>query len=65
MITTLMIIIFVLGYVAIAFEHQIKVDKAASLLIGGLGWAFAVGLFDVINIETVAEKFKDFQIGTV
>ena len=63
MITTLMIIIFVLGYVAIAFEHQIKVDKAASaLIIGGLGWALlAVGLFDVINIETVAEKFKDFQ----
>ena len=58
-----MIIIFVLGYVAIAFEHQIKVDKAASaLIIGGLGWALlAVGLFDVINIETVAEKFKDFQ----
>jgi len=58
-----MIIIFILGYIAIAFEHQIKVDKAASaLIIGGLGWALlAVGFLDVINIETVAEKFKDFQ----
>ena len=35
-----MIVVFVLGYIAIAFEHPIKVDKAASaLIIGGLGWA--------------------------
>jgi len=35
-----MIIVFVLGYMAIALEHTIKVDKAASaLIIGGLGWA--------------------------
>jgi len=40
MITTLMIIVFVLGYIAIALEHPIKVDKAASaLLIGGICWA--------------------------
>ena len=40
MITTIMIIVFVLGYMAIALEHPIKVDKAASaLLIGGICWA--------------------------
>ena len=40
MIITLMIIVFVLGYMAIALEHPIKVDKAASaLIIGGLSWA--------------------------
>ena len=40
MITTLMIIVFVLGYIAIALEHPLKIDKAASaLVIGGLGWA--------------------------
>ena len=40
MITTIMIIVFVLGYMAIALEHPIKVDKAASaLIIGGLSWA--------------------------
>ncbi|OUV70257.1 MAG: sodium:proton antiporter [Flavobacteriales bacterium TMED123] len=40
MIITLMIVVFVLGYMAIALEHPIKVDKAASaLIIGGLGWA--------------------------
>ena len=63
MIITCMIAIFVLGYIAIALEHPIKVDKAASaLIIGGLGWALlAIGIFDIINIETVAEKFKNFQ----
>ena len=40
MIITLMIIVFLLGYLAIALEHSIKIDKAASaLIIGGLGWA--------------------------
>ena len=35
-----MIVVFVIGYAAIALEHSIKIDKAASaLLIGGLGWA--------------------------
>jgi len=39
MITTLMIIVFFLGYIAIALEHPLKIDKAASaLIIGGLGW---------------------------
>ena len=41
MIITLMIVVFVLGYLAIALEHPIKVDKAASaLFIGALCWAF-------------------------
>ena len=40
MIITLMIVVFVLGYMAIALEHSIKIDKAASaLIIGGLSWA--------------------------
>ncbi len=39
MYSTLMIVIFVLGYLCIALEHPIKVDKAASaLLIGVLTW---------------------------
>ena len=39
----LMIIIFVLGYLAIALEHPIKVDKAASALITGvLVWTLFV-----------------------
>lgn len=40
MIITMMIVVFILGYMAIALEHPIKIDKAASaLIIGGLGWA--------------------------
>ena len=44
-----MITIFVLGYLAIAFEHSIKIDKAASALImGGIGWS----LFAFSGVET-------------
>ena len=43
-----MIVVFVVGYAAIALEHPIKVDKAASaLIIGGLGW----GLFAFSGID--------------
>lgn len=34
--TTLIISIFILGYIAIAFEHPIKINKAASALITGV-----------------------------
>lgn len=35
-----MVVIFVLGYTAIALEHPLRIDKAASaLLIGSLTWA--------------------------
>ena len=41
--STLIIIVFVLGYLAIAFEHPIKIDKAASaLLTGVLCWVLYV-----------------------
>ncbi len=36
MISALLIIVFVLGYVAIAFEHPLKLNKAASALITGV-----------------------------
>ena len=39
----LMLVIFILGYAAIALEHPIKIDKAASaLLIGVLTWTVYV-----------------------
>ncbi|MFT4602900.1 MAG: Na+/H+ antiporter NhaD/arsenite permease-like protein, partial [Arenicella sp.] len=57
-----MIIIFVVGYVAIALEHNIKVDKAASaLLIGMICWGmYAVwpeenlGVTEGQTIENIA-----------
>ncbi len=34
-----MIVVFVLGYTAIALEHPLKVDKAASaLILGTITW---------------------------
>ena len=40
MIYLIMLVVFILGYVAIALEHPLKIDKAASaLIIGAVGWA--------------------------
>lgn len=49
----LMIIVFVLGYLAIALEHPIKIDKAASaLLTGVMCWTVLVfGAGDILNID--------------
>jgi len=47
----LMVVVFVLGYVAIALEHPLKIDKAApALLIGVLTWVlYALGSFDIFT----------------
>ena len=43
----LILIVFVLGYVAIALEHNIKIDKAAAALVTGmLCWALYVFSLD-------------------
>ena len=43
MISAILIVVFVLGYVAIALEHNIHIDKAASaLLTGTICWALFV-----------------------
>lgn len=48
---TLMIVIFILGYVMIAFEHPLKIDKAApALLIAVLGWsAYVFGMEEILS----------------
>ena len=48
----LMVVVFVLGYLAIALEHPLKVDKAASaLIIGTLCWVvYAVGAEDILAL---------------
>ena len=43
MVNFLMIVVFILGYIAIAFEHPLKLNKAASALITGvLCWTLYV-----------------------
>ncbi len=48
----LMVVIFVLGYMAIALEHPLKVDKAASaLIIGTLCWVvYILGGESIIHL---------------
>ena len=57
MIITIMIIVFILGYLAIALEHPIKVDKAATaLIIGGISWALFA--FSGIDQHTLTHEIK-------
>lgn len=53
LIFMLMLVIFVLGYTAIALEHPIKVDKSASaLLIGALLWAvYALNAQEILALN--------------
>ena len=55
--TVLLIAIFILGYTAIAFEHNIRIDKAASALVTGvLCWTiYVVGAHDMISYENIPE----------
>tara|TARA_B100001142_G_scaffold204888_1_gene203266 strand:+ start:884 stop:2194 length:1311 start_codon:yes stop_codon:yes gene_type:complete len=56
-IPTLILIVFVLGYIAIALEHSIKIDKAASaLFIGGLCWALFA--FSGVTIPKLEEEIQ-------
>lgn len=60
MLTTI-IVTFVIGYLAIALEHQIRVNKAASaLLIGVLCWTlYAIGSETLLPSEQVPSWFVD------
>lgn len=51
----LMIVVFVLGYAAIALEHNINIDKAASALITGvLCWTlYVIGAHEIVNYDKI------------
>jgi len=55
MITILMITVFVLGYISIAFEHPLKLNKAASALITGV-LCWTIYIFQSESIHTVNEE---------
>ena len=59
----LLIIIFIIGYLAIAFEHPIKIDKAASALVmGGIIWgALALGIDELVTKEFLSEFYEKFK----
>ncbi len=51
----LIIATFIIGYIAIAFEHSIKINKAATALITGVVcWTFYILFMD--NKETVVDN---------
>lgn len=59
-----MVIIFVIGYAAIAFEHPIKIDKAASaLLIGVLTWTvYLIGADEILAAGThLSQSFGEWK----
>ncbi|RLD32285.1 MAG: sodium:proton antiporter [Bacteroidetes bacterium] len=54
-----MIVVFVLGYTAIALEHPLKVDKAASaLILGTLTWVLYI--FGGLDIVPGLESFQEY-----
>ena len=59
----LLIIIFIIGYLAIALEHPIKIDKAASALVmGGIIWgALALGIDELVTKEFLSEFYEKFK----
>ena len=54
MISTLLIIVFILGYIAIAFEHPLKLNKAASALITGV-LCWTIYILQSQSTDTVTE----------
>ncbi|MDC3153996.1 sodium:proton antiporter NhaD [Bacteroidota bacterium] len=58
-----LIIIFVIGYLTIALEHPIKIDKAASALVmGGVIWgALALGIDELVTKEFLTEFYEKFK----
>jgi NhaD family Na+/H+ antiporter len=60
---TALVVVFVLAYAAIAFEHPIKINKSASALVGaGLLWTiYAVGVGDA---HVVGEHLNESLIST-
>lgn len=57
---TLIIVVFVIGYLAIALEHPIKINKTASALLAGvLCWTLFV-LSDPSESVTGGEKYSSF-----
>ena len=56
-LTTIILILFILGYLAIAFEHNIKINKAASaLFLGGICWA--VFAFTGVSISSLEYEIQ-------
>ena len=63
----IIIIIFVLGYLAIALEHSLKIDKLIpALAMMSILWAIiAVSHLDVFEIDTVSKSLKPEHLESI
>ncbi|MFH2143418.1 MAG: sodium:proton antiporter NhaD [Bacteroidota bacterium] len=54
----MMIVVFILGYTAIALEHPLRIDKAASALLTGVAlWVlFVIGSGDLVDFANMASS---------
>ncbi len=55
MITAIIVFVFVFGYIAIAFEHPLKLNKAASALITGV-LCWTIYMLQSKSAQTVSEE---------
>jgi Na+/H+ antiporter NhaD/arsenite permease-like protein len=55
MTTAIIIIVFILGYIAIAFEHPLKLNKAASALITGV-LCWTIYMLQSESVDIVSEE---------
>lgn len=63
MVVDIMILIFIVGYVFIAFEHKLKVNKAATALItAGILWVVYITASPTSVVETSSEMFKEYLV---
>lgn len=60
MLLTAIIVLFVVGYIVIALEHPLHIDKAATALFIGAGcWAlYALGLETLLPPESIPDSFR-------
>jgi Na+/H+ antiporter NhaD/arsenite permease-like protein len=59
MATILVIVVFVLGYIAIAFEHPLKLNKAASALITGV-LCWTIYIFKSESSQAVSDELLHY-----
>jgi hypothetical protein len=57
----LVIIVFVIGYIAIALEHPIKINKTASALLAGVICWTLFALSSPSDSVTTSESYSSFQ----
>jgi len=58
---TFILIVFVLGYLAIALEHSIKVNKTAIALLTGVGCWLLLALASADDMASTNQFFKSFM----